>query len=449
MSAIVRIGKKIKRLIKASDIPGANYMSLTRRIERVLTDQRICAMTFDDGPCALPPQPWKNESDSLTGVILDILKEFGATATFDVIGDTSGNYPDDIGVEGSPSWGGIKYDHYPLYEMDDKGGAKSQKGLIDRIIREGHEISNHSYRHILFGKKNLIYNKRIHYNNIGEVLDDLYELDKLMEDRHGYKMTLARPPHYVDKISNGLTSYDAYDILRYQYMAASFDGAGWLPLPGGYEDEVRAMWMPLEEKLKNNPDALRGQIIFQKDGYNMSSRSPVADGLRKQLEILKKYNYKVVSVSELLKVSKFRDISPKNPYYKAAAALVDAGKCVAYRDNTIRPSKIITKGELAMLLAPHRVIIDRAIKMKEGKGETREFADIKVKHPYSSAAKWAVEKGFMNIEKGRFYPNKEVTDAEFDIVVSKLGNRLSKFEGKIKRGDAINTIYELTIKAKE
>ena len=28
-------------------------------------------------------------------------------------------------------------------------------------------------------------------------------------------MTMARPPHYVDKIEGGFTSYDAYDQMNY------------------------------------------------------------------------------------------------------------------------------------------------------------------------------------------------------------------------------------------
>ena len=33
------------------------YLSPVRRIERVATQERICAMTFDDGPCGLPASP--------------------------------------------------------------------------------------------------------------------------------------------------------------------------------------------------------------------------------------------------------------------------------------------------------------------------------------------------------------------------------------------------------
>ena len=41
---------------------------------------------------------------------------------------------------------------------------------------------------------------------------------------------------------------------------------------------------PMKRALEADPDALVGQIIFQKDGYNMSRRTPVAFGLKQQLE---------------------------------------------------------------------------------------------------------------------------------------------------------------------
>ena len=39
--------------------------------------------------------------------------------TFDVVGDTSTNYPDKPGKHGSASWGGVSYDHYPDFGKDD------------------------------------------------------------------------------------------------------------------------------------------------------------------------------------------------------------------------------------------------------------------------------------------------------------------------------------------
>lgn len=443
MSTIVKLAKKAKQILLGgkSRISGRNYMSLCRRVERVALTERVCAMTFDDGPCELPPAPWKNETDSLTGVLLDTLKEFGAHGTFDVIGFTGDNYPDEIGFEGSATWGGTRYDHYPNFELDEKGGAKSCGELLSRILAEGHEVSNHTYRHILFGRKDFVYNKRTHLTSMSEVLDDLRKLDKLMADEHDYKLTLARPPHYVDKIAPGLTAYDAYAIMRYQYMGASFDGAGWLPHPEGYDAEVEEMVTRMRDLLSANPDALAGQIIFQKDGYNMAGRSPVADGLRKQLELLKQAGYTVVPVRELMEKCQFSDIGHDHPAYEAAAGLAAMGRCVAYRDNTVRPDKILTKGELAMLLAPHREIIERTVKIETAGALAMEFSDVPRIHPYSSAILWAVRKGLLSISKGRFHPGEKVGDLLFDDVLALLGAGSSKLSGKIKRGDALQIIY--------
>ena len=36
------------------------YLSPVRRVERVALHERVCAMTFDDGPCRLPANPGKD-----------------------------------------------------------------------------------------------------------------------------------------------------------------------------------------------------------------------------------------------------------------------------------------------------------------------------------------------------------------------------------------------------
>lgn len=51
MSLLVKIGKKGKKIVKKLITPAEkHYVGYTRRIERVKTGERICAMTFDDGP---------------------------------------------------------------------------------------------------------------------------------------------------------------------------------------------------------------------------------------------------------------------------------------------------------------------------------------------------------------------------------------------------------------
>ena len=205
---------------------------------------------------------------------------------------------------------------------------------------------------------------------------------------------------YVDKTRDGFTSYDAHALLGYQYMAASFDGAGWLPL-ASYEAEVEAMLAPMERALAENPDCLCGQIIFQKDGYNMARRSPVADALPKQLALLQQYGYRVVTVSELLTMCPFADLSPESPVFAPAKALLDTGWCVCYRDNTVRPDAVLTRGETCMLAFGWKTAARRLDLVKT---KTNVCRDVSYRHPYAAAIEQALERGCMQQGNGRFRP---------------------------------------------
>ena len=375
MSLIVKIGKKGKAIVKKVLSPvEVHRVSYTRRIEQVRTDKRILAMTFDDGPMDMPCVPDLFEGRSLTDVILDTLEEFGAKGTFDVIGDTSDNYPDEAGTVGSAAWGGIRYDHYPDLGCDDKGGAVHNDRLIRRILDGGHQITNHGYRHIIFGKKPFVYGKRVFLGSFDKAVEDLSRLHEFMKTNYGYEITMSRPPHYVDRVEGGLSSYDVYDALGYQYMAASFDGAGWLPMSGSSENEafkaeVRAMVEPVQTALEKDPDCFCGQIIFQKDGYNMAKRTPVAVGLRLQLELLQKYGYRVVTVQELMEESPFADVGRDDPNFEVFETL-QKNHAIVYSDNRLRPDARMTVGELAMLLCPKEALLEARRKAATDKNAT-------------------------------------------------------------------------------
>ena len=106
MSWIVKVGKQGKKIVKKLITPAEkHYVGYTRRIERVHTTRRICAMTFDDGPMGLPASPDRFDGRTLTDVLLDTLAQYGARGSFDVIGDTSANYPDEAGKLGSAEIG--------------------------------------------------------------------------------------------------------------------------------------------------------------------------------------------------------------------------------------------------------------------------------------------------------------------------------------------------------
>ena len=252
-----------------------------------------------------------------------------------------------------------------------------------------------------------------------------------MEKGWGYPIRLSRPPHYVDSIKGGFTSYDAYALMDYQYMAAIFDGAGWLPL-ASYEAEVEATWKPMERILLEDPDFFRGQIIFQKDGFNMARRSPIADGLGKQLQLLTDHGYRVVTVSELLERSPFRDARPETDVGAAARRLLGHGWCVAFQDNTLRPDTVLTRGALAMLAYGCETIRQRIKLVRSGKAP---FRDMGPRHPYAAAAVLAHETGAIPAESGRFRPDAPVTAEELErFLTVRLGRSRENLPQQITHG---------------
>ncbi|MDI3316144.1 MAG: polysaccharide deacetylase family protein [Bacillota bacterium] len=328
------------------------FLSAVRRIERVAPPRgrRVVAMTFDDGPAATPAVP--GDGTPLTEAILRVLERYGARGTFDVIGSTAAGYPDEQGAPGTVYWSGVRYDHYPAFGRDAEGGAEAQPGLIRRILEAGHELANHSYSHIAFGPARLVYGRRAFLPGFDACVADVRRLHQLILERHGYAMRFGRPPHYIDPTADGRTAYDVYAAVGYQYLAASFDGGGWLPSTGDYARDVRRMVEPLERALAADPEALNGRIIFEKDGYDQSLQSPVADGLPAQLELLRRHGYEVIPVRELLELSAFADVAPEEPVARAARALLDAGHPVAYRDNSLQPERKLSLGELLRMAVP-------------------------------------------------------------------------------------------------
>lgn len=388
-----RVKSVIKDYKKQHD---CEFLSPVRRIERTapVAGRRICAMTFDDGPSDIETNP-RISDDGLTLSLLKTLESFGARGTFDVIGTTEDNYPDVPGKHGSFSWGGMKYDHYPDIDKDLRGGAKNRPDLIARILEGGHEITNHGYRHILFGHPKLVYGARACFKNVHEVIDDIMTLQTLLHENHGYEMRLGRPPHYVDKIPDGKNSYDAYRYAGYQYLAASFDGGGWHPSCGDTKKDADAMVEPLKAALAKNADALNGQIIFQKDGFSMSRHTPVAEALPLQLQVLSDYGYEVVTVSELLAASPFTDVVCDD-----AAALANAGYTVAYRNNSLLPGRALTFGELVMMSAPPKEMLSAYRRLADNGFLTDTFDvsgvskyGISPKHPYFLAYEHALSHG--------------------------------------------------------
>lgn len=397
---------------------GPVYLSPVRRITRVATSARICAMVFDDGPCRLPASPDHFRGKPLTLVLAETLERYGARGTFNVIGDTSANYPDRPGRAGSASWNGVAYDHFPDIGQDAQGGVVHCPDLISRLLAGGHEIASHGYAHVPFGWSPPLYGMRRHLPDLDAVTADLRRLHKAMEDGWGYPLRLSRPPHGVDGIKGNLSSCDAYALMGYQYLSASFDGAGRIPL-STYEAEVEASWRPMERLLLEDPDAFCGQIILERDGCNAARRTPVADGLDRQLQLLTDHGYRVVTASELLERAPFTDVPPEQEPFRAARRLLSLGWCVAFQDNTLRPGTALTRGALAMM-AYGGETVRRHIELV--RSNRAPFRDMEPRHPYAAAAAQAAETRAMTAENARFRPDDPVTPTELaQFCVTRLG----------------------------
>lgn len=384
------------------------WLSPVRRVAQVAAAERICAMTFDDGPCRLPACPDHFRGKPLTLVLAEILERYGAKGTFNVVGDTSGNYPDRPGKSGSAFWNGTAYDHLPDIGQDLEGGVVNCPELVSRLLAGGHEIASHGYAHILFGWAPLLYGSRKYQADLEAVVADLRRLHRAMEDGWGYPMRLSRPPLGIDHIRSGFSSYDAFALMGYQYLAAGFDGGCRLPL-SCYEAEVEASWRPMERLLLEDPDAFRGQIIAQRDGFNQARRSPVADALEKQLRLLTDHGYRVMTVSELLERAPFRDVTADSRAGRAARRLLGLGWCVAFQDNTLRPDTTLTRGELAMMAFGGETVRRRIELVRSGRAPFRDMAP---RDPYAAAAAQAVETGAMSAPGGRFRPDAAVSPVE-------------------------------------
>lgn len=128
-------------------------------IWEVKTDQKMISITFDDGPHPV-----------YTPQILDVLANYNAKATFFITGNKADKYPD----------------------------------VLKRIVKEGHEVANHTYNHI--------YNAKISSNTLIKELDLTARTIKRIA---GITPSLYRPVggFYNDTITNTAVKKDYLVIM--------------------------------------------------------------------------------------------------------------------------------------------------------------------------------------------------------------------------------------------
>ena len=183
------------------------------------------ALTFDDGP-----------HPRYTHQILEILKEYGVTATFFVIGINASRYPD----------------------------------ALAELSESGCEIGNHTYSH-----------NNIRYAGREQVEQEIQKCQNEIASRTGQTPTLFRPPEgrfncYLE---------EAAACLDYRIILWSIDTKDWAHTPP--DVIVREVLAQLDH----------GDIILMHD--YVSGQNTTCDALRTLIPTLLNMGYEFVSVSEL------------------------------------------------------------------------------------------------------------------------------------------------------
>jgi len=137
----------------------------------------------------------------------------------------------------------------------------------------------------------------------------------------------------------------------------------------------------------------------------MAKRTPVAFGLRRQLEVLKEYGYQVVTVEELTKESPFADVGRDDPLFDKLLEL-ESIRAVAYSDNLVRLEDTMTWGELAMLLAPKQDAVERRLALIRCSGKGCSA--------YAGAMEYCRERGILAADVREKEPVTALPEAYFE-----------------------------------
>ncbi|MGO4108761.1 polysaccharide deacetylase family protein [Paenibacillus sp. YAF4_2] len=207
----------------------AYYESRGEIIWEVPGESKKIALTFDDGPYP-----------ETTELILDLLKEYHAKATFFVVGTRVESFPE----------------------------------TVKREIAEGHEVANHTFNHVYFLQK----------KNTETMQSEIVRTEQALEQLTGKKPLLFRPPggFYNERMIAIAKKYGYTTVLWSWHQ----DTNDWRA-PGVHK---------IVNKVLNN--ARNGDIILLHDYVPRSMQT--VEALKLILPELQKRGFEMVTVSDLI-----------------------------------------------------------------------------------------------------------------------------------------------------
>ena len=227
----------------------------------------MVALSFDDGP----DPKW-------TPKILDILRNKGVHAAFMLIGSE----------------------------------AQKDVSLMKRVVREGHEIGNHSYTH----------------PDISEISPRQLDLEvklteRLFASKLGIQPLYFRPPYDIDEEPD--TDDQAAPVAQlqrdgYTIIGSKMDTNDWDEHTRKSPQEITQSILDQLETMKVKPQ-FRGSIILMHDGGG--DRSATVAALPVLIDTLRAQGYTIVPVSELLGKTT-ADVMPPLTFQQKLRALPDS-----------------------------------------------------------------------------------------------------------------------------
>jgi len=212
------------------------------------------ALSFDDGP-----------DPTWTPKILDILREKNVKATFMMIGSV----------------------------------AQENVGVMKRVVREGHQIGNHTYTH----------------PDISEISPRQLQLElnlteRLFASKLGIQPLYFRPPYDIDQDPDTDDQAEpAYRIqqMGYTIVGDQIDTDDWDEHPRKTPQQIANTVLAWLNMMKTKPQ-FQGSIILMHDGGG--NRAPTVAALPLLIDQLRAHGYKIVPVSSLMGKTT-ADVMPK------------------------------------------------------------------------------------------------------------------------------------------
>jgi cellulose synthase/poly-beta-1,6-N-acetylglucosamine synthase-like glycosyltransferase/peptidoglycan/xylan/chitin deacetylase (PgdA/CDA1 family)/spore germination protein YaaH len=225
------------------------------------------ALSFDDGP----DPKW-------TPRILDVLKRKGAPATFMLIGEE----------------------------------AQQNIGLMKRIVREGHEIGNHTYTH----------------PDISEISPQRLDMEinltnRLFASKLGFQPLYFRPPYDIDEEPD--TDDQAAPIVRVQQngltvIGNKIDTDDWDERIRKTPKEIAQSVLDQLNRMKTKPQ-FRGSIVLMHDGGG--DRTVTVAALPVLIDTLRAHGYQIVEVSALMNKTT-AEVMPRLSFWRQVRAVPDS-----------------------------------------------------------------------------------------------------------------------------